>query len=150
MPAKEYMIGQIARETGTKIATIRYYEQIGLLPEPARSAGNTRVYNTEHLARLAFVQHCRELGFSQQAIRELLGLSDRSDQSCEAVTEIARAHLDEVYRRISRLQALRSELERMISLCNGGRVDQCRIIETLADHSHAHCLTANHESPPIR
>lgn len=149
MSGSEFTIGYLARETGTKIPTIRYYEQIGLLPEPGRSAGNTRLYGPAHMARLAFIRHCRELGFSQNAIRELLGLTDNSDQSCEAVTDIARAHLDEVNRRISRLQALKSELERMIARCTGGRVDQCRIIETLADHSHAHCMTDDHESPPL-
>lgn len=141
MPVTEYTIGRMARETGVKVTTIRYYERIGLLPEPARSAGNTRIYDVEHLARLAFIQHCRELGFSQKAIRELLGLTDHSEQSCEAVTDIARAHLDEVNRRITRLQTLKSELERMISLCTGGRIDQCRIIETLADQSHVHGLS---------
>lgn len=143
LPA-EFTIGHLAQETGTKIPTIRYYEQIGLLPEPNRSAGNTRLYGPAHLARLAFIQHCRELGFPQKAIRELLGLTDSSDQSCEAVTDIARAHLGDINRRISHLVALKSELERMVASCAGGRIDQCRIIETLADHSHAHCLVDHH------
>lgn len=150
MTAAEFTIGQLARQTGCKIPTIRYYEHIGLLPEPHRSAGNTRLYGSAHMKRLAFIQHCRELGFSQAAIRELLELAEHPDRSCEAVTEIAQAHLDDVNRRIARLMALKVELERMIAACGGGRVAQCRIVETLTDHSHAHCLTDDHLSTNSR
>jgi DNA-binding transcriptional MerR regulator len=144
MTAAEFTIGHLARETGCKVPTIRYYEQIRLLPAPGRTAGNTRVYGPAHVARLDFIQHCRELGFSQAAIRDLLELTDHPDQSCESVTEIARAHLDDVNRRIARLASLKTELERMIAACVGGRVGECRIVETLADHSHNHCLARDH------
>jgi DNA-binding transcriptional MerR regulator len=133
--AKELTIGRLAQATGCKIPTIRYYETIGLLPEPSRSTGNTRLYGASHLARLGFIQHCRELGFPQAAIRELLELSDHPDRSCEAVTDIARAHLTDVNRRIARLIALKSELEGMIENCRGGRIEECRIVEALADYS---------------
>ncbi|MDH3666588.1 MAG: helix-turn-helix domain-containing protein [Paracoccaceae bacterium] len=132
----EFTIGHLSRETGCKIPTIRYYENIGLMPKPPRSTGNTRVYEHSHLQRLDFIQHCRELGFNQNAIRELLDLTDRPDQSCAAVTEIAQTHLETVNQRISRLTALKSELKHMITACEGGRIEQCRIIERLADHSH--------------
>jgi DNA-binding transcriptional MerR regulator len=128
-------IGRLARATGCKVPTIRYYEKIGLLPEPTRSSGNTRQYGASHLARLGFIQHCRELGFPQAAIRELLELSDHPDQSCEAVTDIARSHLSEVNRRIARLVALRAELEGMIDNCSGGRIEKCHIVEALADYT---------------
>ena len=146
----EITIGQLSRETGCKVPTIRYYEQIGLLPAPGRSAGNTRLYGHAHRARLGFIQHCRELGFSQAAIRDLLDLTDHPDRPCEAVTEIARGHLDDMNRRIACLVALKSEMERMIAACDGGRVEQCRIIEILADHSHEHCLADEHEGPLAR
>jgi DNA-binding transcriptional MerR regulator len=133
----ELTIGCLARETGCKVPTIRYYEKIGLLPEPGRSSGNTRLYDTGHLARLGFIQHCRELGFPQAAIRELLELSDHPDYSCEAVTDIARAHLDDVNCRIARLTALKTELQSMIKNCSGGRIEQCRIVETLADYARS-------------
>jgi DNA-binding transcriptional MerR regulator len=142
--AQEFTIGHMARETGCKIPTIRYYEQIGLLPEPRRTRGNTRAYDASHLARLSFIQHCRSLGFSQSAIRDLLTLTDQPDQTCEAVTQIARGHLADVNARIARLSALKGELEQMISSCSGGRMEQCRIIEVLADHSHPHCVTKAH------
>lgn len=144
MPEAEITIGQLSRETGCKVPTIRYYEKIGLMPIPQRSAGNTRLYGPAHRARLGFIQHCRELGFSQAAVRDLLDVTDHPDRSCEAVTEIAHRHLDDMNRRIARLTALKSEMERMIEACDGGRVEQCRIIETLVDYSHEHCLASDH------
>ncbi len=146
MATVEYTIGHLARATGCKVPTIRYYEQIGLLPSPRRSAGNQRLYGAEYRQRLGFIQHCRELGFSQAAVRELFKLTDQPDRTCEAVDAIARAHLEDVDRRIARLTSLKLELERMIEGCRGGRVDNCRIIETLADHSHGHCLDDGHNS----
>jgi len=146
MATAEYTIGQLARATGSKVPTIRYYEQIGLLPAPRRSAGNQRLYGSEHLKRLGFIQHSRELGFSQAAVRELFRLTDQPDRTCEAVDAIARSHLEDVDRRIARLTSLKLELERMIESCRGGRVDNCRIIETLADHSHGHCLADAHDA----
>ncbi|MCG8356933.1 MAG: helix-turn-helix domain-containing protein [Kiloniellales bacterium] len=147
MAAATFTIGHLARETGCKVPTIRYYEKIGLLPPPDRSSGNQRRYGQPHVERLGFIRHCRELGFSQSAVRELLALTDRPEQSCAAVTAIAHTHLEDVNRRIDRLAALRSELERMIAACKGGRVGSCRIIETLADHAHGHCLVSDHRDP---
>ena len=144
MKESEFTIGHLSRETGCKVTTIRYYEKIGMLPEPRRSAGNTRVYDRAHLDRLAFIRHCRELGFAQNAVRELLDLTDHPDRSCDAVTTIASSHLETIDQRIAKLTALKSELEQMIAACQGGQVAQCRIVETLADHSHAHCKTDDH------
>jgi len=127
-------IGRLARATGCKIPTIRYYEEIGLLPAPERTSGNTRVYGPDHITRLNFIQHCRDLGFEQSATRQLLELSDHPAQSCTVVSDLARARLAEVNLRIERLNALKGELESMIDKCEGGRVAQCRIIEALADH----------------
>jgi DNA-binding transcriptional MerR regulator len=126
-------IGDLARLTGTKVETIRYYELIGLLPAPARTAGNYRAYGNEHRQRLAFVRRARDLGFSLDQVRELLGLADKRDQSCDAVDQIARAHRDTVDRKIAELSALRKELHRMIVQCRRGVVADCLIIEVLAD-----------------
>jgi Cu(I)-responsive transcriptional regulator len=128
------MIGQLARRTGCKVQTIRYYEQIGLMPEPMRTEGNQRRYGARHLERLAFVRHSRELGFPLEAIRELLDLADDPDRSCTAADGIARRQLHQVESRISRLQALKRELKRMIVQCRGGKIAECRIIKVLADH----------------
>ncbi len=137
MSAAEFTIGHLARETGCKVTTIRYYEQVGLLPEAHRSSGNTRLFGPEHVARLTFIRHCRELGFSQAAVRELLELTDHSDWSCDAVITIAQAHLDGLIGRINQLTALKCELERMVATCHGGRIAECRIVEILSKHSQA-------------
>ncbi|MEQ8694793.1 MAG: helix-turn-helix domain-containing protein [Gammaproteobacteria bacterium] len=139
MPATEFTIGHLARKTGCKVPTIRYYEKIGLLPEPRRSAGNTRLYGAEHIARLGFIRHCRELGFPQPAVRDLLELTEHPEQTCEAVTRIANTHLADVKRRIDRLEALKVELERMIKNCGARQIRNCYIVEALASHSHSHC-----------
>ncbi len=145
--AEDYAIGQLAVRTGCKVQTIRYYEQIGLMPKPARSGGNQRRYGSRHLERLAFVRHSRELGFPLEAIRELLGLVDDPKRSCTAADGIARRQLEQVESRITRLGALKSELERMIVQCRGGKIADCRVIEVLADH--AHCLTEHHSEEPL-
>lgn len=125
-------IGHLARETATKVETIRFYEKTGLLPAPARTNGNYRAYSTSHLKRLSFIRRARDLGFSIDQIRALLGLADHRDQSCEAVDAIARQHLEAVERKIGDLEALRRELDRMIGQCRHGTVAECRILETLS------------------
>lgn len=141
MASEEMTIGRLAREGSCKVQTIRYYEQIGLMPEPTRTEGNQRRYGRKHAQRLAFIRHARELGFPLDAVRELLSLSDDEDRSCAAADAIARDHLAAVERRIARLNALKAELERMIEQCKGGRIADCRVIEVVADHSHAQCLS---------
>ena len=128
-------IGELSRQTGVKVPTIRYYEQVGLMPIPPRTAGWQRRYSPAQVSRLNFIRHARELGFEIEAIRELLTLSAEPDRSCLEVDAIARRHLADVERRITQLAAMRGELQRMISACGHDRVDQCRVIEALADHS---------------
>jgi len=128
-------ISDLAKRTGTKVETIRYYERIGLLPEPGRTEGNYRAYDNGHLGRLSFIRRARDLGFSLDQVRELLGLSDQRDRSCEAVDMIAGQHLAEVERKLTDLSALRDELADLIGRCRRGTVAECRIIETLAPTS---------------
>lgn len=128
-------IGRLGQAAGVKVPTIRYYEQIGLLPEADRSAGNQRLYGGAALERLSFIRHARELGFSLEAIRDLLSLSDRPDQPCAAADAIAKAQLRAVQARIGRLCALEAELQRMIDQCACGTIRDCRVIETLGDHA---------------
>jgi Cu(I)-responsive transcriptional regulator len=127
-------IGEAAKRSGVKVPTIRYYEQIGLLPAPPRTAGNRRLYEDADLRRLAFIRHARDLGFEVDRIRELLALSAQPDRSCAEADRIARRHLTEIDRRIAQLAALRDEMQRMVEACGCGRVSECRVIETLADH----------------
>lgn len=128
-------IGVAAKASGVKVPTIRFYEQIGLMPPMVRTEGNRRLYGPADLRRLAFIRHARELGFEIEAIRELLALQDHPEQSCAAADEMARARLGEVRRRIASLRALEAELERMVHECSHERVAACRVIEVLADHS---------------
>lgn len=129
-------IGDLARETGTNAQTIRYYETIGLMPEPDRNQGNQRVYAHAHTQRLSFIRHSRELGFPLEAIRELLKLSDDPEQSCSSADAIAQQQLAEVKSRIERLTSLKQELERMIAQCHMGKVGSCNVIQALANHSN--------------
>mgnify|MGYP000256470583 CR=1 FL=1 len=139
-----FSIGELSKRTKVKVPTIRYYEQIGLLPEAERSAGNQRLYSHKALERLAFIRHARDLGFTLEAIRDLLSLSDNPDQSCAAADAIAKAQLAEVESRLARLTALKAELERMVVQCAGGKVADCRGIEVLGDHS---LCTTDHRHP---
>src|SRR5262245_35029124 len=132
MAVRRLTIGELARGTGTNIETIRYYERIGLLPLPNRTAGNYRTFDGGHLARLSFVRRARDLGFSLNQIRDLLDLADQQDRSCEAVDVIAREHLAEVERKIRDLKALHRELNSIVSQCSHGTVAECRILEALA------------------
>ena len=132
MNTRALTIGQLARETGTKVETVRFYEKSGLLPAPARTEGNYRSYDRAHLNRLSFIRRARDLGFSLDQIRDLLALSDDRDQSCTAVDAIAKAHCAEVERKIADLRSLKKELDRMIDQCGCGVVADCRIIESLS------------------
>ncbi len=134
-------IGELSRATGTNIETIRYYERIGLLPAPARTAANYRSYGDGHRSRLAFVRHSRELGFTIEEIRSLLDLSDHPERACDEADRIATAHLDQVEGKIAQLTALREELARIVGRCRGGLAQDCRVIEALGDH--AQCENAH-------
>lgn len=145
MAAATLSIGDLGRRTHCKVQTIRWYEEVGLLPLPARTDGGHRVYGGEHLARLDFIRHARELGFPLDAVRALLALSDRPDRPCEEAHSLASAQLALVEDKLRRLKALRVELTRMTDACSGGIAAECRILETLADHSHAHCTNSDHD-----
>ncbi|PTM60619.1 MerR family transcriptional regulator [Phreatobacter oligotrophus] len=132
---KALPIGQAAAQSGVQVPTIRYYEQIGLLPSPLRSEGNRRLYSEAEIRRLAFIRHARELGFGVDAIRALLALQDNPQRSCTEADVIARARLADVEHRIASLTALRKVLRRMITACAGGSVSECMVVEMLAENS---------------
>lgn len=125
-------IGELARATGTKVETIRFYEKSGLLAAPGRTAGNYRAYGADHLARLSFIRRARDLGFPLDQVRALLDLSDDRGRPCGAVDAIARAQLVSVERKIADLAALRRELASLIDQCGQGTIADCRIIDALA------------------
>ena len=134
-------IGGASRACGIKVPTIRYYEQIELLPSPPRTDGNRRLYEEGDLKRLRFIRHARELGFEIEPIRELLALAGDPSGPCESADSLARSHLAAIDHKIARLTALRVEVARMGD-CPHGSTAECRVIEVLGDH--AECLTAQH------
>jgi DNA-binding transcriptional MerR regulator len=127
-------IGQLARRSGVKVPTIRFYEQIGLLPPAARSAGNQRRYGAAAAERLAFIRHARALGFEVEAIRELLRLAAHPAAPCHDADTLATRHLAAVEARIQALFRLRDELARMVAACRGGTVAECRVLQVVGDH----------------
>ena len=125
-------IGELSKRTGVKVPTIRYYEQMGLIREADRSEGNQRRYEKSDLERLAFIRHARQLGFSVEAIRNLLDLSDNPERPCGEANALAARQLDDVEAKIAQLETLRGELQRMVAATCDGRAADCRVIEALA------------------
>lgn len=129
--AKSLTIGALGKATGVNIETIRYYERIGLLPAPDRTAAGYRQYGAAHIRRLSFIRKGRELGFQIEAIRALLRLAEHPDNPCQDINRLASDHLVEVERKIEELERLRDAL-RTMSQCCGETVAECRIIDALA------------------
>jgi len=127
-------IGALSKDTGVKVPTIRFYEQIGLLRSADRTQSNRRIYDAKALERLRFIRHARDLGFSVDAIRQLIELADEAEKPCRDIDRIAAAHLADIDGKIRRLRSLRREVARMLESCGHGRVGECRIIEVLANH----------------
>ena len=124
-------IGQIARRAGVKIETIRYYERIGLLPQPPRSAGRYRLYGPGDARTLRFIKRARELGFPLDDVRALLRLAREEAGSCDKVRPLAMRHLAEVRARIADLTAVEATLSTTIRRCRAGRSVRCPLIDAL-------------------
>lgn len=129
---KSLMIGELAAATGTKVNTIRYYEDIGLMPVAVRTESGRRTYGQPELLRLTFIRHARAMGFSIDEVRSLLALSNHPDRDCVEAVAIASRHLHEVDDRIARLQRLRAELASIATSCGGRRAADCGIITAIA------------------
>lgn len=126
------MIGDLAAATGTKVNTIRFYEDIGLMPPAARTASGRRTYGQSDVSRLAFIRHGRALGFSIDEVRSLMDLSSDPDRDCADASAIARRHLRDVEERLARLELLRDELTKIADSCDGGLTASCSVIEALS------------------
>lgn len=126
-------IGALSAQTGVKVPTIRYYEQIGLLAPARRSAGNQRRYDGDAARRLSFIRHARALGFSLEDITALLALSDQPENSCHDAHVIVENQLRAVQARMKKLKKLEKELKR-IGEAGAHDSEKCHLIETLADH----------------
>ena len=130
-----FSIGELSKRANVKVPTIRYYETMGLLEAPERTEGNQRRYSKAGLERLSFIKHARDLGFSVEAISELIELQEGPENSCQPANEIAHKQLSEVRAKIKKLRALEKELVRMSAGCDGsGVAGDCYVLASLADH----------------
>ena len=124
--------GSLAKRFGCNIETIRYYERIGLLPPPARTDGNYRLYTQAHVERLTFIRNCRTLDMTLEEIRSLLNLRDSPQDQCESVNALIDEHIQHVKARIDGLQALQTQLLDLRQRCGEGpEKDQCAILQRL-------------------
>lgn len=123
--------GAVSTLTGCNIETIRYYERIGLLPPPPRTAGGHRVYGDDLIRRLNFIRRCRELGFTVDEVRNLLGLVDGDGYTCAVVQTMTLDHLENVRTKIADLRIIETTLKQMVAQCKGDEVPDCPIIDVL-------------------
>lgn len=123
--------GSLAKNAGVHSETIRYYEKIGLMPDPPRSSGGHRMYNQEHTKRLSFIKRSRELGFTIKEIFGLLDLVDGGDYTCAEVRDRTLSHLYDVREKIYDLQKIQNALKLISSKCDGGLVPDCPIVDSL-------------------
>jgi MerR family mercuric resistance operon transcriptional regulator len=147
-PGRPLTRGGLAARTGCNIETIRYYERIGLLPPPPRSAGGHRLYGEDLVRRLGFIRRCRDLGFTIAELRELLRLVDGGAYTCSEVEALARDHVRAIACKIADLQRLQRVFEGMIAGCRGGAVPECPIIEVLFDPERFAEPAGNGAAPP--
>lgn len=139
-------IGELAKLTDAQVETIRYYEREGLLPPPARSEGNYRLYTQAHVERLTFIRNCRGLDMTLEEIRSLLNLRDSPQDQCQSVNALVDEHIQHVNTRIASLQALQTQLLDLRERCSEGAPDHCGILDRLevsggvttleSEHSH--------------
>jgi Cd(II)/Pb(II)-responsive transcriptional regulator len=126
-------IGDLAEATGTAVATIRFYEREGLLPQAPRSEGNYRLYGPEYVERLAFVRHCRSLDMTLDEIRVLLRFQHNPHADCGEVNVLLDEHIDHVETRIGELRVLERQLKALRERCVGVHaVEHCGILTELA------------------
>jgi DNA-binding transcriptional MerR regulator len=138
-----FTIGALAKATGVSTPTIRYYEEIGLLPPANRTTSGQRTYDQDDLGRLTFIKQCRNFGFGIDQVRVLLDLSISPDRDCAETRDIAQRHLDDVRQKLAELRALETRLETFVTRCNvacaGGPGQDCVIFKELAEPAAGCC-----------
>jgi len=140
-------IGQLAGQTGCPVETVRYYEREGLLPAPLRSAGNYRVYGSEHAERLAFIRRCRSLDMSLPEVHRLLKAIERPEADCRPVNALLDEHIGHVATRIAELKQLKSELDAIRAHCKGDEpTKHCGIVASLARPARKAATNRGHVS----
>lgn len=125
-------IGAASERSGVNIETIRYYERIGLVAPPRRGSGRQRVYDRNQIRQLIFIRRGRELGFSLDEIRVLIGLNDTGGRSCAEVRSITEQHAAAIRGKIDDLERIEQVLLRMAAKCHGAVAPTCPILETLS------------------
>lgn len=128
-------IGDAAKASGVSAKMIRHYESVGLVPEASRSEGGYRQYGDKEVSTLRFIRHSRDLGFSIEQIRELLGLWQNRKRPSRQVKALAQAHLAELQAKLKELQAMQATLEHLVHCCHGDDRPECPIIDTLESAS---------------
>jgi Cu(I)-responsive transcriptional regulator len=126
-------IGEAAKASGVSAKMIRHYESVGLFAEPARTEAGYRQYTASDVSKLRFIRHSRDLGFSIDQIRELLGLWQDRQRPSRQVKSLAQAHIEELDQKLNELQAIKATLEHLVACCHGDDRPDCPIISTLAD-----------------
>lgn len=136
-------IGALAKAVGLTTPTIRYYEEIGLIPAPGRTGRGQRVYQDTDVERLTLIRRCRDFGFSIDQTRQLLGLSISTNQDCVGVRDIAQARLDEVRGKLVELHALERTLKSFVTqcdaVCSGGAARDCLVFKDISSPSSGCC-----------
>lgn len=128
-------IGEAAKSGGVSVKMVRHYEAIGLLPKAKRTFSNYRVYTEHEVHELRFIRRGRDLGFSMDEIRELLGLWRNRSRSSAAVKRIAGKHIDDLKKKIAELESMVATLEHLTQHCNGDHRPDCPILDDLANPS---------------
>lgn len=129
-------IGELAQASLCSVETVRYYEREGLLPPPARSSGNYRLYGPGHVERLRFIRHCRSLDMSHDEMRALLAFRDSPQKRCDEVNLLLDEHIGHVARRIAELKALERELKELRGRCRAVQATRdCGIMQSLGRDS---------------
>jgi len=135
-PANAIRIGQLASEAGCSVPTIRYYEQVGLIPRAVRSSAKQRLYGSTSIQLLQFIRRCREFGFTLDQICDLVSLTKNSDRDCVEVRDLAKAQLVTVREKLTELKNLELTLAKFIAACNsncaGSPAPDCTIFKDLS------------------
>ena len=126
--------GVLSGISGVNIETIRYYERIGLMPKPPRTNGRRRIFDTSHLSRLVFIRRGRELGFSIDEVRELLGLARGQGLTCAKVKTMTETHIADIRSKVKDLRKLERVLNDLAARCHGREVPECPLLEALYTH----------------
>lgn len=134
-PAAQLTIGALAERTGLNVSAIRYYEEVGLIPEAVRRPSGHRVYGADAQELLTLIRHCRDFGFSVDDTKTLVSLASSVDRDCVEAREVAQVHLDYVRAKLADLQALERSLSKFVTACTqecvGGPAPKCNILQDL-------------------